>query len=387
MRDEQRRIRMKIALHVPGKENSLYSQYAQAFNNAVELYIVTAYLTEWDDSLKLNSGCRKLRIIAGKDFGITRKKACEAVMKWLPVRKKACFLVADYIDGFHPKAVFWKQEDGKAYAIVGSSNLTKAAFESNYEANAIVALTNQEYQSAKDWIKGIEDKSVVVSQDWLKQYQEAVPAKKKSKKKNSLSASAVSDFWLPTPPDGKRRVKLRRALIAAYKKERSGLQNLFANCASGRISPEDFYEDLSKYWSYEKSTRIQGSGWQILGKGADFSIVSQCYQDVLKASADDRDDIVAEAIDYMAQEGVPARSAFFSEMLCLEFPDLYPVLNQPIKNYLSAIKFRAPRKASEGSKYIDLAKKLRISLSENPKHYAKNLAELDAVIESAYRSR
>lgn len=378
---------MKIALHVPGKENSLYSQYAKAFSNAVELYVVTAYLTEWDDSLKLNAGCKKLRIIAGKDFGITRKKACESVMKWLPARKKACFLVADYIDGFHPKAVFWKQEDGKAYAIVGSSNLTKAAFESNYEANAIVVLSNQEYQSAKDWIKGIEDKSVVVSHDWLKQYQEAVPAKKKSKKKNSLSASAVSDFWLPTPSDGKRRVKLRRAQIAAYRKQRSGLHKLFTSCASGRISPEEFYENLSKYWSYEKNTRIQGSGWQILGKGADFSIVSQCYQDVLKASADDRDDIVAEAIDYMAQEGVPARSAFFSEMLCLEFPDQYPVLNQPIKNYLSAIKFRAPRKASEGSKYIDLAKKLRISLLENPKHYAKNLAELDAVIESAYRSR
>lgn len=378
---------MKIALHVPGMKNSLYSQYAQAFGNAVELYVVTAYLTEWDDSLRLNSRCTKLRIIAGKDFGITRKKACEAVMKWLPARKKACFLVADYIDGFHPKAVFWKQEDGKAYAIVGSSNLTKAAFESNYEANVVVALTNKEYQSAKDWVKKIEDKSVVVSQDWLKHYQEAIPAKKKPKTKNSLSASAVSDLWLPTPSDGPRRVKLRRAQIAAYRKQKSGLHKLFSSCAAGKISPEDFYEKLSTYWSYDKNTKIQGSGWQILGKGADFSIVSQCYQDVLDASDDDRDDVVAEAIDYMAQEGVPARSAFFSEMLCLEFPDLYPVLNKPIKNYLSAIKFRAPRKASEGAKYIDLAKKLRLSLSENPKHCAKNLAELDSVIESAYRSR
>lgn len=376
---------MKIALHVPGETNSLYGQYAKAFSNAIELYVVTAYLTEWDAMLKLNPECKRIKIITGKDFGITRKKACEAVMKWLPPKRKSCFLVADYIEGFHPKAVFWKQADGKAYAIIGSSNLTKAAFESNYEANAVVALTGPEYQSAKDWLKGIEDRSVVVSQDWLKQYQEAVPSKKRGKKKNTLSSYAISDFWLPEPSDGPRRVKLRRAQIAAYKKQRSGLQKLFADCANGRISSEVFYEKLSTYWSYEKDTKIQGGGWQILGKGADFAVISQCYQNVLRASSDDRDDVVAEVIDYMAQEGIPARSAFFSEMLCLEFPHLYPVLNKPIKNYLSAVKFRAPRRASEGSKYIDLAKKLRISLSQNPGHCARNLAELDAVIESQYR--
>jgi HKD family nuclease len=125
---------MKLILHLPNEKGILSEYYRQAFNAATELFIVTAYLTDWDESLELNSGCRGFRLVIGKDFGITRKAACEAVMRWLPSKRKSQFLVADLIDGFHPKAVFWSESDNY-YAIVGSSNLTRAAFETNYEAN------------------------------------------------------------------------------------------------------------------------------------------------------------------------------------------------------------------------------------------------------------
>lgn len=55
--------------------------YKRAFKNAVELFIVTAYLTEWDDSLALNPACQSFRVIISKDFGITRKAACEKTMQ------------------------------------------------------------------------------------------------------------------------------------------------------------------------------------------------------------------------------------------------------------------------------------------------------------------
>lgn len=71
-------------------------------------------------------------------------------------------------------------------------------------------------------------------------------------------------------------------------------------------------------------------------------------------------------------------------MLCLEYPDQYPVLNKPVHNYLKSIKFNAPRGASEEARYIDLAKKLRYSLLQNPNHPARNLAELDTVIWLAF---
>jgi hypothetical protein len=71
-------------------------------------------------------------------------------------------------------------------------------------------------------------------------------------------------------------------------------------------------------------------------------------------------------------------------MLCLRFPEEYPVLNQPVQAYLRAVEFKAPRLASEGARFIDLAKKLRFSLLNDPDHPAKNLAELDTVIWLAY---
>jgi hypothetical protein len=71
-------------------------------------------------------------------------------------------------------------------------------------------------------------------------------------------------------------------------------------------------------------------------------------------------------------------------MLCLRFPTEYPVLNNPVKAYLVDVQFSGPRGASEGVHYIDLARKLRKSLIDNPSHPAKNLAELDTVIWLAY---
>ena len=151
----------------PNTSCHLADRYQRAFSSAVELLIVNAYLTEWDDSLKLNPGCRRFRMVIGKDFGITRKSACEKVMKWLPPQLRAHFLVADQIGGFHPKAVFWKEENGSTFAIVGSSNLTAAAFGTNYEANIFCPLPSEDYKAAKDWVNAIASSSVPVSQDWL----------------------------------------------------------------------------------------------------------------------------------------------------------------------------------------------------------------------------
>ena len=122
---------MNLILHTSDNEGSLSRQYQRAFAKAVELFIVTAYLTDWDDDLELNPHCRRFRIIIGRDFGITRKAACRKVIEWLPEARKFQFKVADQITGFHPKAVFWKEANGDCFAIIGSSNLTRAAFEMN----------------------------------------------------------------------------------------------------------------------------------------------------------------------------------------------------------------------------------------------------------------
>jgi hypothetical protein len=80
--------------------------YKRAFAEAVELYVLSAYLRTWDTTLKINRQCGIFAFIVGKDFGITRKQACRDVLRWLPRQRKPFFLIADGIAGFHPKALF-----------------------------------------------------------------------------------------------------------------------------------------------------------------------------------------------------------------------------------------------------------------------------------------
>ena len=109
----------------------------------------------------------------------------------------------------------------------------------------------------------------------------------------------------------------------------------------------------------------------------------------MDAEDEDRDDVVAREIDLLSERRVPARGAFLSEMLCLKFPHLYPVLNGPVLRYLSDAGFDPPRGASEGDRYMHITQtlraSLRASLRADPTHPAKNLAELDTVIWRAYR--
>lgn len=75
---------MNLILLPDSGDKSLERHYNDALQKAIELYIVSAYLTEWDAPVALNEDCQEFRFIVGKDFGITRKAACRNVMHWLP---------------------------------------------------------------------------------------------------------------------------------------------------------------------------------------------------------------------------------------------------------------------------------------------------------------
>ncbi len=84
-------IHGKLFLHSPQTENELERLYRKVFSEAVELTVVSAYLTNWDSTLKLNSRCNSFRVIVGKDFGITKKAACTNLLEWMPPRFKSEF--------------------------------------------------------------------------------------------------------------------------------------------------------------------------------------------------------------------------------------------------------------------------------------------------------
>ena len=57
------------------------------------------------------------------------------------------------------------------------------------------------------------------------------------------------------------------------------------------------------------------------------------------------------------------------------------MLNKPVKKWVKGAGYRAPRGASEGTRYLFLAKTLRAALAQKPRDYdAQNLAELDVYI-------
>jgi HKD family nuclease len=379
---------MNLIFHPSNAAGGLSERYKQAFASATELLIVNAYLTEWDSSRILNAACRRFRMVIGKDFGITRKAACRAVMDWLPRDRKGCFMVAGQIGGFHPKAIFWREADGSAFAIIGSSNLTAAAFETNYEANVFCPLSSADYQAAKQWVNSIIQQSVPVSDVWLENYRE-VPLKAGSTKSkagdNGSDDIALDRLSLPRPKGMAKVIQARRKTLDEYAENKKGLLRLFQDCANRIITSSEFYEELPSYWGGQVGGRIQGRGWERQGKASNFRLLAQSFLRIVDADADERDDVVVEEIDRLAKaQTVPARGAFLSEMLCLRFPGLFPVLNKPIKEYLKDVGFEPPSQASEGDRYRWLAQTLRSSLQQNPTHPAKSLAELDAVIWENY---
>lgn len=375
---------MNLVLLPDSGQKLLEHYYANALKKAVELYIVSAYLTHWEAPAKLNDGCDAFRFIVGKDFGITRKEACKKVMQWLPSRLGGQFMVAVDIDGFHPKAMFWREGDGSLHALVGSSNLTGAAFSRNHEANVYFQPSTAQFAEARFWIKKMEQACISVSEDWLKIYREAPQGGPIGQKGKSSSEELLEALKLPRIAGAAAIVRRRRQQIESYSRHRAGLMQIFRASAERRMSNRDFYDALPEHWSSELNDRLQGAGWERQGKASDFHKLSQSFLRIVNSPSSERDDTVVREIDSLSRQGVQSRGAFLSEMLCLRFPKLYPVKNQPVLAFLTDIKFRGPRGASEGVAYVDLAQRLRMALRANPRHPAKTLAELDAVLWLAY---
>lgn len=363
---------------------SLEEHYKRAFKCSVELYILSAYLTEWCPPSKLSTACVTFRMIIGKDYGITRKKACRDVTRWLPREKKSCFLVAQRIGGFHPKAMFWREADGSLHALVGSSNLTRAAFSTNYEANFYHRLKKEQFNEARNWVERISGGCIDADENWLKTYREAPKGGPTNSKGKTASEEFDEALTLPSPADARRLVRQRRKQIQEYQLRKAGLVQLFKQCANGKISSAEFYEKLPLHWGHKWKNRLQGAGWERSGSTGDFKALSQAFLAILQASDTERDDVVVTKIDELHAKKVAARGAFLSEMLCLAFPSLYPVKNDPIRKFMKAIDFRVTRGASEGASYLSLARLLRAAVQADRRGPAKNLAELDALLWRTY---
>src|ERR1700678_1465214 len=179
------------------KRTELRDVYKHAFDEAEELYIASAYLTDWDSSYKLNTKCRCVFFLVGTDFGLTRKAAMLNVLHWIPQHISFFGAVPQQDDGFHPKIVAWKAHSGEHYCLIGSSNLSKAAFSTNHEANLLTHISSHDFSRICAWLDSIS--ALSVSEDWIKyHYTEAKLTHKGAEAGKSLLQITPSD--LPSGP-------------------------------------------------------------------------------------------------------------------------------------------------------------------------------------------
>lgn len=384
----------------PG-DSQLRPVYERAFSEAEELFIVSAFLTEWPEKLRLNAKCKVFLMVVGSDFGTTRRQALEDALAWLPNRFKGNILAFNQGGvSFHPKALLWRQHDGACFFLIGSSNLTRAAFESNVEANVSLKLTARDYERAKSWVLEIEQRSVEVDDSWLRKYREA-PVRggggdggsgDGGNDKEPAEAASVFDLALELKTK-KQREEFRQHLLdrrarrtAFDANAKNKLIRLVREAASKRTMTQSeklhFYDELLSLWGNGNSTRMGGGQWVIRGKHADHHELAKSLTAILDAPSGQRDGVVMRERDRLHQLEVSTRHAVLTELLCHFFPKRYPILDAPVRHWRSEVGFDTGTGGTEGERYLRLARAMRAALNEpGPKELdIRDLAELDTLI-------
>jgi HKD family nuclease len=373
-------------------------EYRRAFAEAEQLHIVSAFLTEWPSDLHLNPACKQFRLIIGTDFGTTRRAAVLSALRWLPERFRGRMRAFNQKGvNFHPKAVLWRETNGRSYLLVGSSNLTRAAFESNVEANVTIELSSEEFDSTYAWFNQIVDESLLVNSAWLKKYVEA-PKRgsrggkgKRSTDDDDIEAP-IFDLSLELTSKRDRQLferqllarRAQRAYFDAHSKKPL-LKAIRAAAAKKKWVERDnlaFYDDLQRLWAGNDKTRLGGLQWVMRGKHTNHQELARSLLAVLDAGAVERDDIVARERDRLHAQGVSTRAAVFTELLCHLFPTRYPILDDPVRRWRSHVGFDRGVGGTEGERYIRLAEAMRAALNDaGPRDLGlKTLAELDTLI-------
>jgi hypothetical protein len=372
----------------------LTGAYRRAFSRAVELRVLTAFLTDWNADLHLNSRCRLFVMIVGGSFGLTRLAAIGKLQNWAEAQGP---ITADSLYGFtlretfHPKVLLWREATGKCFALIGSSNLTKAAFDSNVEANALVSLTEAAYAAAIRWVDQLL-KSSKPMPDWLQAYAEGDPPPKRPRRKLKVTSSG-KDWELVLPHKGAERegrtffehLVRRKAARTNFDNEakRQILQRLRA--AAGRPdsppgSPDQLalYQFLVDVWLGHKDRRMGGIQSVIKGKATDHQRMARAFINVVDAARADRDAEVALQLGrlQLVKPPVATRGALFTELLCHFFPADYPVLDAPVKAWRSGTGFDHRVGGHQGERYVRLAKALRSALGQRPDLKAAGLVDL-----------
>jgi hypothetical protein len=364
-----------------GSSTRLESVYDRAAARGVEILLATAFLTSWPFSKPLSSKCSSLLILVGTNFGLTRIRACKEGLKWVPSRFKANFRAVGDQATFHPKILAWREKDGGCYLLIGSSNLTEAGFNGNWEADVVCKIQSSTFSAVNAWMDCASVGTTPISEDWLtNKYREAKQPFGGAPGRQHKKGKSRPEQLLELPKYGKKDVEERRFHQKAFNTVSKELEKLIRLCAKGQKRNHDFYEEMLPLW---RKFTVQSIGFERTGRSANWREICGSVVKILDHSRKGGfglDGLVRSEIDTLAENGNQARGAWLSEILSHFIPEMYPVLNNPVWDWLKQAKYESPRGASQGARYIDLALKLRNAVHNAEPKIARNVFEADGLI-------
>lgn len=196
-------------------------------------------------------------------------------------------------------------------------------------------------------------------------------------------------FNLPMPSNLARRnevLRCRRCQLGVFSGIEEELKYQIRKAAADKDWNTEkninFYNELTSLIKMKNRTRLQGPGWERTGRNSRFDELCRSLVSIFDAE-EKRDEIVAKEICRLKGARVSTRKGLLSEILCLCFPEEYPLFNAPVEAWLESEHFHFSKRKNEGQKYIYLTKKLREQLKHEQstsQYPAKNIAELDALI-------
>lgn len=342
----------------------------EAILNADEIWWASAYLTSWPlpkDCIP-NNNCSICKIVIGSDFGITRKAALVDLYKW----GKPCSadLFINDTQGFHPKVLLWRQGN-RHYVFAGSSNLSVAAWSSNIELNIRIPIKKMDFEVLTEWF---EDYVIGASQrldpSTIKSYSESKRTGKRSKKVLAEIDYRIKKLRSVDLSGPKKQLKV-------YNRNKSAFVKAVKACAKSRITNMDFYNTMTEL--LKGTWRGNSALISMNCKHEDWKETCSGLTDIFTARKNERDRVVKKVIDSLQSSGNKTRGTWLSEILCHHYPLEFPLIDDPVKEWIRESKIENLYGIPTGYQYIRISHIMRTFLKDSKDKF-RNFMEMDHAI-------
>lgn len=353
-----------------GNNKRIFQIITDAILNADEIWWASAYLTTWPiplDCLPKNN-CSTCNIVVGSDFGITRKAALLDLLKWKKQTSSNVFI--NNTQGFHPKVFLWRKGN-KRFVLAGSSNLSVAGWTSNIELNIRVPISKKEFDVITEWF----DDYVIGTSPRLDP--SSIKSYKESKRKPVKSQNSSTDIDYRIKKLRKIDFSGVRKQLNEYNKTKNEFVKIVKDCEKGLLNRKLFYSKMSTLlkgtWrgnSNLLSMNCKNEKWEETCSG---------LSNIFDANKADRDRIVKKVIDSLTLTKNKTRGSWLSEILCHHFPLEYPLIDDPVKEWIRECNIEKLYGIPTGYQYIRITKIMRKYLNQNKDKF-NNFMEMDHAI-------